>query len=236
MVVPTYCERHNLAALVSAIVAAAPGIDILVVDDRSPDGTGALCRELMQQHQQLSILERVGPRGIGAALLAGFQTALARNYPLVGTMDADLSHDPASLPAMLAATGAHDLVIGSRYVTGGGTEGWSRHRKILSWCANRFAGALLGVTVHDITAGYRLYRATLLERALDRPIVSNGYSFEVEMVYRMAAVGARIAEVPITFRERAEGKSKMSLAEIPRGAANLWQMRRRFRRSQRGAG
>lgn len=233
MIVPTYCERHNLPTLIAGVAEAAPDIDILVVDDRSPDGTGALCRELMQQHRQLSLLERDGPRGIGAALLAGFQAALARNYALVGAMDADLSHDPESLPAMLAASATHDLVLGSRYVAGGSTEGWSRHRKVLSWCANRFAGALLGVAVSDITTGYRLYRASLLTRALARPVVSNGYAFEVEMVYRMAAAGARIAEVPITFRERAEGKSKMSLLEIPRGAANLLRMRRHFRQSQR---
>lgn len=226
LVVPTYDERENLPALVERVFAALPGAEILVVDDGSPDGTADLVRELATGRPGLHLLERRGERGLGRAYVAGLARGLAAGYEVLGTMDADLSHDPAYLPAMLAQmTGGADVVIGSRYVPGGGTVNWGLHRRLLSRLANRFAGRLLGLRLRDLTSGFRLYRAPALAAIDLAAITSTGYSFLAELLYRLDAAGARIAESPIVFVDRREGRSKLSPAEIPKGAYHLLRLR-----------
>jgi dolichol-phosphate mannosyltransferase len=225
LVVPTYDERGNLAALVERTLAALPGVEMLVVDDGSPDGTADLARALAARRPGLHLLERRGERGLGRAYVAGLERGLAAGYEVLGTMDADLSHDPAHLPAMLAKLAEADVVIGSRYVAGGGTVGWGFRRLLLSRLANRFSARLLGLAARDLTSGFRLYRAAALA-ALDlSEITSTGYSFLVELLYRLQASGARIAESPIVFTDRRRGRSKLSPAEIPRGAYHLLRLR-----------
>jgi dolichol-phosphate mannosyltransferase len=226
IIVPTYNERENLPRLVAGVFAALPQAKVLVVDDDSPDGTATLCRELMTQYPGLDVMVRRGERGLGGALIAGYKEGLARGAPVVGSMDCDLSHDPADLPAMLALLADHDVAAGSRYMPGGGTVGWGAHRKLLSWSANRFAATLLGMRIRDLTTNFRLVRATQLRRVSLDDIVSSGYSFQVEILYRLVRSGARIAEHPIIFTDRRAGQSKMSPKEIGRGIVSLLQLRR----------
>jgi len=231
IVVPTYNERENLAALVAGVAAALPGAHILVVDDDSPDGTADLARELKTRHPTLDLLVRKGARGLGGALVAGFKEGVARGHLAVGSMDCDLSHDPATLPAMLAKLQDHDLVTGSRYIAGGGTVGWGAHRKLLSWTANRFAATLLGLRLSDVTTNFRVVRAPLL-RSIDLDgIVSTGYSFQVEILHRLIVAGARVAEQPIVFHDRRAGVSKMSAREVRNGVLHLMRLRSTLGRS-----
>ena len=213
MVVPTYEERQNIEALIGRLdeVRDLVPLDVLVVDDRSPDGTAAVVRGLGRSRPWLHLLERDGPRGLGAAYRAGFAWGIAAGYPFIGEMDADLSHDPAHLPAMFAAVveGA-DLALGSRYVRGGGTEGWPLRRRLLSRGANLFARILLRPGVRDVTAGYRLYRAGAVRRLLEGTTECQGYGFQVEAVHVIARSDLQIREIPIVFRDRRYGESKMS--------------------------
>jgi dolichol-phosphate mannosyltransferase len=225
VVVPTYQESANLPELVERFFRAAPGCEMLVVDDDSPDGTAGLCESLMQAEPNLRLLVRRSERGLGRAYLAGIEYGLDQGYDVIGTMDADLSHDPKYLPEMLARLGANDVVIGSRYVRDGGTINWRIRRILLSWLANRFAARLLHVPAHDVTSGYRLYRANALRRLPLQRIRSSGYSFLVELVYRLARGGSRITEVPIIFYDRTLGASKLGRSEIFRGAVNLVRLR-----------
>ena len=225
LVSPTYNERANLEDLVTQVFTAAPSCHLLIVDDGSPDGTAELCRELAGRHPGLRLLERKGQRGLGRADLAGLQHGLDHGYELIGTLDADLSHDPAHLPAMLALTRSHDVVVGSRYVRDGGTINWRIRRILLSWLANRFAAWLLRVPVHDTTSGYRLYRATALARLPFDRISSTGYSFLVELLYRLHRAGCSIGESPIVFYDRTLGESKLGGREIYVGAMRLLMLR-----------
>lgn len=225
IVVPTYNERGNLAELAERFFAETEGLDLLVVDDDSPDGTAELCKELQQTFPRMRLLERKGARGLGRAYLAGMNVGLAEGYRLVGTMDADLSHNPAYLPQMLARSEHADIVIGSRYVKDGGTVNWRLRRILLSWLANRFASWLLRVRVHDMTSGFRLYRAEVLRRIDFERITSTGYSFLVEMLYLLTRSGATAAEVPIIFTDRTMGQSKLGGREIYLGALRLVRLR-----------
>jgi dolichol-phosphate mannosyltransferase len=228
MVVPTYNESANLPELAQRFFDEKernPGLELLIVDDRSPDGTGEVCRELQSRFAGLHLLERDGPRGLGRAYLAGLRWGLERGYDVVGTMDADLSHDPRHLPAMVARLQDADVVIGSRYVRDGGTVNWRLRRIVLSWLANRFAAFLLGVPVHDMTSGYRLYRAAALRRIGLDGITSTGYSFLAELLFLLYRSGARLAESPILFVDRTLGKSKLGSREIYLGALHLMRMR-----------
>ncbi|MEY2549116.1 MAG: dolichol-phosphate mannosyltransferase [Verrucomicrobiota bacterium] len=225
IVVPTFNERSNIEELVGQIFAAVNDIHVLVVDDDSPDGTAGLVESLGARHPNLRVLRRTTERGLGRAYTAGIVHGLENGFEIVGTMDADLSHDPAYLPAMLHLLRSHDVVIGSRYVDGGGTVNWGVHRKLLSWFANKFAATLLQIPAHDITSGYRLYRRGALEWIRTTEIKSTGYSFLGELLYRAHRGGARIAEQPIIFHDRTNGVSKLHRREIYLGAMNLIRLR-----------
>jgi dolichol-phosphate mannosyltransferase len=225
IVVPTFNERSNIEQLVGQIFAEVKDIHVLVVDDDSPDGTAAFVEGLSARHPNLRVLRRTSERGLGRAYTAGILHSLERGFAIVGTMDADLSHDPAYLPAMLQLLRSHDVVIGSRYAEGGGTVNWGVHRKLLSWFANKFAATLLQIPAHDITSGYRLYRRDVLEWIRSTEIKSTGYSFLGELLYRAHRGGARIAEQPIIFQDRTNGVSKLHRREIYLGAINLLRLR-----------
>ncbi len=221
VVVPTYNERDNIEPIVSRIRSAVPEAHVLVVDDNSPDGTGEIADKLAASDPRVHVLHRAGKSGLGTAYIAGFTWGLDNGYGVLVEHDADGSHDPADLPKMLAALQSADLVIGSRYVPGGTVVNWPRSREILSRGANVYVRMMLGIGVHDATAGFRAYRAgTLRAIGLDQ-VDSQGYCFQVDLTLRTAERGFVIAEVPITFTERARGASKMSKAVI--GEA-LWRV------------
>lgn len=214
-IVPTYNEAPNLAAVVDRIGRAAPGLCVLVVDDASTDGTSALAHELAARTGYVDVLDRPGPRGLGAAYRAGFAWALEHGAELCVQIDGDLSHDPADLPALLAvAEAGADLVIGSRYVPGGATEGWPWRRRWLSRWGNRYVAAMLGLAVNDATAGYRVYRSSVLRLVDYGSVGADGYGFQVEMTYRVVRAGGKVVEFPVHFRDRAAGESKMSAAIV----------------------
>jgi dolichol-phosphate mannosyltransferase len=210
VVIPTYNERDNLAWIVGRVRSAVPEVDVLVVDDGSPDGTGELADELAAADDQVSVLHRTEKAGLGAAYLHGFRVALDRGYDVVGEMDADGSHQPEQLPALLAALRDADLVIGSRWVPGGSVVNWPLSRKVLSVGGNVYARVLLGVPVRDVTAGYRLFRRATLERIGLDSVQSAGYVFQTDLAFRVHRAGMRVVEVPIEFVERVRGDSKMS--------------------------
>ncbi len=211
VVIPTYNEAENLRPLVSQVLALPVGVDILVVDDASPDGTAAIARELGRESgDRVHLLERCGKMGLGTAYLDGFRWGLQRGYEALVQMDADFSHDPERVPALLAALDRADLVIGSRYVKGGGTRNWGVLRKILSRGGSLYARLLLGLPVNDATGGFKAWRAATLDRLGLDFVQSNGYCFQVEMTFRAFRSGARISEVPIVFVDRRVGLSKMS--------------------------
>ncbi len=213
IVIPTYNERGNIEQLIGEILHHAPDVDLLIIDDNSPDGTGQLVDEIHARVSQVSVLHRAGKQGLGTAYIRGFTYALEHGYDLVFEMDADFSHDPRYLPQFLeAAQGpdAADLVIGSRYIPGGDTPNWSGLRKFISGGGNIFARALLGIPIHDCTSGYRCYRTSALATLHLDKVHSQGYAFQVEMAYAMWRSGYRVREVPIVFVDRRVGQSKMS--------------------------
>lgn len=214
VVVPTYNERENLAPLVDAVRGelsdAAPDHTILIVDDSSPDGTGELADELARADTHVQVLHRPEKRGLGPAYVAGFQHALDAGAQLIVEMDADFSHDPSYLRRMLEAACDADLVVGSRYVDGGGVRNWGRVRQIVSRGGCWYARTVLGVPVNDLTGGFKCFRREVLEAIDLRLIRSQGYAFQVELTYRALQMGFRVVEVPILFTERRAGQSKMS--------------------------
>lgn len=225
VVIPTYNEVANIAELVHRMFEKLSGIHLLVVDDRSPDGTAELVEKLAGKYPNLRVLTRDGERGLGHALTAGILYGLDNQFEIIGTMDADLSHDPEYLPSMLALLGDNDVVIGSRYVRDGGTVNWPISRTLLSWLANKFAAALLQIPAHDITSGFRLYQRSTLEWIRTVAIKSSGYSFLCELLYGAYRRGARIAEHPIVFHDRTLGISKLHRREIYFGALHLLRLR-----------
>lgn len=202
--------------LVSQVLALSLDAKIIVVDDHSPDGTGAIADRLAAEHEErVRVIHRSGKLGLGTAHVAGFKRALSEGAHLICTMDADFSHHPRYLPDLVARIGeGFDLVIGSRYVNGGGTSGCSLSRKLLSWGANAFARATLGLHAHDVTAGFRCYRREVLEGVGIDAIKADGYSFLIEMLYRVQRMGWRVGETPILFENRRQGVSKISQDEI----------------------
>ena len=240
VVIPTYNEAGNIADVCRRVRAALPGATILVVDDNSPDGTAELARRMGAEVGGLEVLERDGKAGLGTAYRAGFAHALAGGADVCIQIDADLSHDPDALPALLANVehGA-DLAIGSRYVPGGRTVDWPPARRILSRWGNRYAAGLLGLAVNDATAGFRAYSADALRRMDYSSVQAEGYGFQVEMTHRLVRVGGRIVEFPITFRDRTVGESKLDKGIIGEASVlvlRLWKQDLQGRRARRRSG
>ncbi len=212
IVLPTYCEAGNVAPMVAALRAAAPaGTRILIVDDASPDGTGAIADRLAAADPHVAVLHRTAKRGLGPAYVAGFAHALAGGAGALVEIDCDFSHDPALVPVLLGAVrdGA-DLALGSRYVAGGGIAGWAAWRRAVSRAANGYARRVLRVPVRDLTGGLKCFRAEALEAIGYETARARGYAFQVELTYRVLRAGLRVVELPITFRERREGASKLT--------------------------
>jgi dolichol-phosphate mannosyltransferase len=221
VIIPTYNERDNLDDIASRTRRAVPDAHILVVDDNSPDGTGELAEKLALTDPHVHVLHRTQKAGLGAAYLAGFDWALERGYQVLVEMDADGSHDPAELPSLLAALGDADLAVGSRWVRGGTVRNWPRSREILSRGGNAYARIMLRLSVHDATGGYRAYRAATLRQISLHEVKSQGYCFQIELTLRTVRAGLTVAEVPITFTERARGTSKMNRGIV---AEALWRV------------
>ncbi len=229
VVIATYNERENIGPLLTDVLKQAPGCNVLVVDDNSPDGTGEAVRQIALRDGRIELLERPGKLGLGTAYLAGFRHAIEKRYERVVTMDADFSHHPGHLPAILdrAAEPGIDVVIGSRYIPGGGVVGWPLYRRILSFGANTFARTLLRLQPHDCTGAYRCYSRAVVEALEQGSVISHGYSSLLELVWHCQRAGYVIAEVPITFADRELGESKVSRSEIFRGITTV--LRLRFR-------
>jgi glycosyltransferase involved in cell wall biosynthesis len=226
VLLPTFNEAENLPLMVEALRSLAVPLDVIVVDDASPDGTGRLAEELAAGRDDLLVVRRTGPRGFGEALTEGFRVALERGSSVVVTMDCDFSHDPAAIPYLLARLEEADLAIGSRYAAGGQIRNWPLHRRLLSSTANAFVRALFRLPARDCTSGFRAYRRDLLQAIPWDRLHSTGYSFLVEVLYWASLSPAvRVSEVPICFTERRLGQSKMGLGEILWGAANLLKLR-----------
>lgn len=211
MVVPTYNEIDNIDRFLRAVRSAVPEADIVVVDDNSPDGTGQAAEQAAAELGHVKVLHRAGKLGLGSAYRNGFALALDENYDVIVSMDVDFSHDPAVIPRLLAEieSGA-DAVIGSRYVSGGSTADWPLHRRLLSRWGNRYTGLVLGVRVRDCTSGFRAYRADALRAIRPETTTAEGYAFLTELARRLVTHGSTVAEVPIVFRDRERGTSKMS--------------------------
>jgi dolichol-phosphate mannosyltransferase len=225
VIIPTYNERENLRQLTQRLVALPIPLDVLFVDDGSPDGTGELADELAQEFPQVSVMHRQGKLGYASAVIEGFRLALKGDYSWILQMDADLSHDPAAIPLMLQAAVDYDLVLGSRYVGGVRVIDWEISRVFLSWFANLYARTVTGVPVQDVTTGFRCYRRSAIE-ALDlSQIRASGYAFQIEMAYRTWKAGGRLTEVPIIFYGRERGISKMSKRIILEAAILVWRLR-----------
>lgn len=226
IITPTYDERDNLEDFVRGVRACAPNADVLVVDDASRDGTGDLAEELRSKDAKLFVIHRPGKLGLGSAYLDGFRWGLERDYDCMVEMDADLSHDPAYLPHLFAelAVGA-DVVVGSRNVSGGGVRGWGLGRKILSRGGSLYARTILGLSVRDLTTGYKAFRRQVLERIDLGRVESNGYAFQVEMTYRAVLLGFNVVEVPIIFVDRRVGQSKMSRRIVAEAVTMVWKLR-----------
>jgi dolichol-phosphate mannosyltransferase len=227
IVIPTYNEAGNLADLVSSLFSLpVDGLDILVVDDNSPDGTGEIAEQLAKTHAgRLAVLHRKGKLGLGTAYLAGFRAALEMGSEVVGQMDADFSHQPEKICEMINALEELDLVIGSRYIAGGRVdEQWPAWRKGLSAFGNLYARSILGLNVRDATGGFRLWRSSALDCMPLEKVHSDGYAFQVEMTYLAKRCGLRIGEIPIYFADRKWGKSKMSFQVQSEAALRVWQI------------
>jgi dolichol-phosphate mannosyltransferase len=236
VIIPTYNERENLPLIVGRVHAARPEVDVLIVDDGSPDGTGELADELaLADPDRVHVMHRASKAGLGAAYLAGFGWGLGRGYTVLVEMDADGSHAPEELYRLLDAVDAGaDLSIGSRYIEGGTVRNWPRRRKVLSKTANGYARVMLGVHIDDITAGYRAYRREVLEKIELATVDSKGYCFQIEMSWRTVTAGFKVVEVPITFTERELGKSKMSGSNISEAIVKVaeWGFRGRIDRAR----
>lgn len=229
IVVPTYNERDNVRGIAARLLAAL-ATDLLVVDDNSPDGTGALLDEIAAAEPRVHVMHRAGKLGLGTAYIEGFGWGLARGYEVLFQMDADGSHDPRYLPQMLAlAEDGADVVVGSRYVPGGGTENWGLARKLLSRGGSLYARTILGVDLRDVTAGFMCWRRAALEAVELSSITSNGYSFQIEMKYRAIQKNLRVVETPIVFVDRRVGQSKMSRAIFVEALLQVWRLRLRGR-------
>jgi dolichol-phosphate mannosyltransferase len=226
VIIPTYNERENLPRLLPMVLQQDPRLEILIIDDASPDGTGKLADELAAGNPRVHVVHRAGKLGLGTAYIAGFRWGIEHRYDWLFEMDADFSHDPAHLPQFVEAIADHDLVLGSRYLDGRVTVvNWPIARLLLSYYANVYARFVTGLPVADLTSGYKAFRREVLEKvALDR-VESQGYAFQIEMSYRAWKKGFRIAEIPIVFVDRTLGESKMSKKIIREAVWKVWKLR-----------
>jgi dolichol-phosphate mannosyltransferase len=226
IILPTYNERDNLEPIVAAIHDRLPEAQLLVIDDGSPDGTGDVADRIAARDQRVTVVHRPGKQGLGTAYLLGFRHAITHGYDYVFEMDSDFSHDPGALPDLLrAARAGADLVIGSRWVEGGATVNWGVQRRLISRGGSLYARTILGVGVRDLTSGFKCFRRETLER-MDLGLVrSEGYSFQIEMTYRVLQAGLSVTEVPITFADRRVGQSKMSRSIILEAVTMVWRLR-----------
>lgn len=210
IIIPTYNEKENMALLIGEIFTFLPEADILVVDDNSPDGTAQDVELLGEKEPRLKLLKRQCKLGLGSAYVAGFRYALKNNYEFIFQMDADFSHHPKYLPGFLESARDYDLVLGSRYIRGGGVKGWSFYRKTLSYAGNLYSRFFTRLNVRDLTGGYKCYRRKVISAIMGKPFFSDGYTFQIEATFRAAKSGFRIKELPILFENRYRGKSKIS--------------------------
>jgi len=226
LVLPTYDEAASLEAIVTAIrEQLPPERRLLIVDDNSPDGTGEIADRLAADHDDVSVLHRPAKQGLGPAYVAGFREAIAGGAELIAQMDADFSHDPADLPRLLAATADADLVLGSRYVAGGGIAEWGPTRRLISRGGSAYSRVLLGIGIRDLTGGFKVFRRAVLEAIGLEAIPSLGYAFQVETTYRAVKSGFRVVEVPIVFHDRRVGDSKMTGSIVLEAALRVPMMR-----------
>jgi dolichol-phosphate mannosyltransferase len=225
IVVPTYNERENVAALIPELLKVSPISDVLVVDDSSPDKTADYAEELFGANLRFSVLRRTAERGYGRSLLDGYRFAVDRDYARLVQLDADFSHDPAVLPRLMSAARSADVVIGSRYCPEGRVANWPLRRRLLSRFANGYVRVITGLTVRDSTSGFRCYTRRALQILLETPIAAEGYAFLVETTFRAQRAGLRITEIPITFIDRREGQSKMSRRIIFESVLKPWSLR-----------
>ena len=224
--VPTYDERENVEPITRAILEATPDVDVLVIDDSSPDGTGEIADAIAAREPRVKVLHRPGKEGLGKAYLAGFSWALARGYALVLEMDADFSHNPRYLPEMLERARRAELVLGSRNVRGGGTVNWGIGRKLLSRGGSLYARTILGLPVRDLTGGFKCFHREVLEAIDLESVQCSGYAFQIELTYRAIKKGFRVIELPIVFEDRRVGRSKMSRRIVLEAIAKVWSIRR----------
>jgi len=225
IIIPTYNELENLRPLLEGVFSYAPETNILIVDDNSPDGTGKLADEMSEKDSRVKVMHRAGKLGLGTAYIAGFKYAIDKGYDAAFEMDADFSHDPKYLPDFLKAIENADLVIGSRYIKGGSTPNWKLMRRIISGGGNIYTRIILGIPVHDCTAGFRCYRREVLENIDPDSVQAQGYAFQVEMAYRVYKKGYMIVETPIVFMDRRVGSSKMSGNIFIEGFTSVLRMR-----------
>jgi dolichol-phosphate mannosyltransferase len=237
VIIPTYLEAENIADVLARVRTSVPDAHILVVDDGSPDGTADLAAEVAAERGQIEVLRRAEKSGLGPSYRAGFAWGLERGFTVLIEMDADLSHDPAVLPQLIAAVtdGPADLAIGSRYVPGGSVPGWPTHRRLLSQWGNRYVGTMLRMPVRDATAGFRAYRSSILESMGLERVRADGYGFQIEMAYEVSKAGGTIQEIPICFTDRVRGVSKMHPGIITEALVLVtrWGMRDRLERLRR---
>jgi dolichol-phosphate mannosyltransferase len=226
VIVPTYNERFNIARLIPAVLAQDPSLEVLVVDDGSPDGTGAVVDGIATNNPRVHVIHREGKLGLGTAYIAGFRWALERKYDLVFEMDADFSHNPERLPEFLETIKEADVVLGSRYQDGHvNVVNWPMSRLFLSYAANIYARAVTGLPIFDTTGGFKCFRRNVLESIDLNSVKSNGYAFQIEMSYRVWKRGFRLVEIPIIFVDRAEGESKMSKKIVREAVWMVWRLR-----------
>jgi len=223
---PTYDEKDNVVPMTEAILAATPDVDVLIIDDNSPDGTGQLADGIAAREPRVKVLHRAGKEGLGKAYLAGFDWALGHGYELILEMDADFSHDPKYLPGMLEAARGADLVLGSRNIPGGGTVNWGVGRKIISRGGSLYARTILGIPVRDLTGGFKCFHRKVLESIDLATVECSGYAFQIELTFRALRRGFRVVEFPIVFVDRRVGQSKMSKRIVLEALRKVWSIRR----------
>lgn len=225
VIIPTYNEIENIYEIIPAVLKQDERLEVLIVDDNSPDGTALAVKEIQKHENRVHLIERAGKLGLGSAYLTGFKFGLDMGYEYVFEMDADFSHDPAMIPAMLEAAESNDLVIGSRYVKGINVVNWPLQRLILSWGASRYVQVITGMPLQDPTGGFKCFHRRVLEAIDFKEILSDGYSFQVEMNYRVWCKGYKIKEIPIVFVDRRVGQSKMSKKIIREAIYMVWKLR-----------